>query len=384
MLKSYHVIVAGGAISSIFTGKDINDIDMYFKTKQDLSDFLYNEMDRNWVIANTDKAFLFRKDGKKIQAIYFRYFDSAEAIFDTFDFTVCMGAYDFDKEEFVLHRDFLKHNASRILKFNANTAFPIVSALRVQKYVNKGYSISKSEFLRIMLTIANSKISTYEELKAQMGGMYGENYDNLLEPKDQEEFDIAGIVEKMKYINYDKDYFVLPQNNGIDDWDDFIYSVLQEKIKYFVYKDVRYRLVRGELEQISKPLGDKYVEVGVEDVVKFPLVRYKYVKRNPDDSLRSYWDSSFVWKVGENTAKNSYNGLYAVKASQVDSCSYCNEKDNVLLEIIVESLNDVNRIENLLDNTCDYKRVIVKRVVPEEEVKEMRERCKKDSPFCSI
>lgn len=383
MLKAYHVIVAGGTITSIFTGKEINDIDMYFKTKQDLSDFLYNEMDCNWVIANTDKAFLFQKDGKKIQAIYFRYFDSAESIFDTFDFTVCMGAYDFDKEEFVLHKDFLKHNASRILKFNANTAFPIVSALRVQKYVNKGYSISKAEYLRIMLTIANSKISTYEELKAQMGGMYGENYDNLLEPKDQEGFDIANIVEKMRYINYEKDYFVMPQNNRIGDWDDFVYGVLQEKIKYFVFKDVQYRLVHGELEQIRKPLDDKYIEVGVEDVVKFPLVRYKYVKRISDDSLRSYHDSSFAWMVGENVAKNPYNGLYAVKASQIDSCSYCNEKDNVLLEIVVESIDDVNRIQNLLDDTCDYKRVVVKRVVPDEEVKEMRERCK-NNPFSDI
>lgn len=354
---------------------------MYFKTKQDLGDFLYNEMDGNWIIANTDKAFLFKKDGKKIQAIYFRYFDSAESIFDTFDFTVCMGAYDFDKEEFVLHQDFLRHNASRILKFNANTAFPIVSALRVQKYVNKGYSISKAEYLRIMLTIINSKISTYEELKAQMGGMYGENYDNLLEPKDKEELDIPGIVEKMKYINYEKDYFVLPQNNGIGDWDDFVYGVLQEKIKYFVYNNVKYRLVHGELEQISKPLDDKYVEVNVEDVVKFPLTRYKYVKRTSDDNLKSYYDSSYVWKIGENVAKNRYNGLYAVKSSQVDSCSYCNEKDSVLLELVIESIDDVNRIQDLLDNTCDYKRVVVKRVIPEEEVKEMRERCKIESPL---
>ena len=127
MLKRYHVIVAGGCITSLFTNKEINDVDMYFKSKKDLSDFLYEEMQANWVIAHTDKAILFKYDNKKIQAIYFKFYETAEQIFDTFDFTVCMGAYDFDKEEFVLHNDFLRHNASKILKFNSNTAFPIVS-----------------------------------------------------------------------------------------------------------------------------------------------------------------------------------------------------------------------------------------------------------------
>lgn len=381
MMRAYHVIVAGGAITSIFTNSDINDVDMYFRSKRDLSDFLCNEMDSNWVIAHTDKAFLFKQNNIKIQAIHFKCFKTADDIFDTFDFTVCMGAYDFDKEEFVLHKDFIKHNAARMLRFNAGTAFPIVSALRIQKYEKKGYTISKSEYLRIMLTIANCKISSYEKLKSQMGGMYGENYDKLLVPIEQEEFNIASIVERMKYISYEKDYFVLPQNTEIKDWDAFVYEILQEKIKYFVHDGIKYRLVHGELQSIYDEPDDKYVEVGIEDVVKFPLVRYKYVKRMPDDSLHSYFDSSFVWQVGENKARNSSSGLYAVKASEVNRCSYCDGPGHVLLELVVESIDDVNRVQNLLDGTCDFKRVIVKRVVPDDEVAEMRQRCKEDKPF---
>lgn len=381
MMRAYHIIVAGGAITSIFTNSDINDVDMYFRSKRDLSDFLCNEMDSNWVIAHTDKAFLFKQNNIKIQAIHFKYFETADDIFDTFDFTVCMGAYDFDKEEFVLHKDFIKHNAARILRFNAGTAFPIVSALRIQKYEKKGYTISKSEYLRIMLTIANCKISSYEKLKSQMGGMYGENYDKFLAPIDQDEFNIASIVERMKYISYEKDYFVLPQNTRIKDWDAFVYETLQEKIKYFVYGGVKYRLVHGELQSICDEPDDKYVEVGIEDVVKFPLVRYKYVKRMPDDTLLSYFDSSFVWQIGENRARNSSNGLYAVKASEVNRCSYCDKPERVLLELVVESIEDINRVQNLLDGTCDFKRVIVKRVVPDDEVAEMQQRCKEDEPF---
>lgn len=375
MLKRYHVIVAGGCITSLFTNKEVNDVDMYFKSKKDLSDFLYEEMQSNWVIAHTDKALLFKYDNKKIQAIYFKFYETAEQIFDTFDFTVCMGAYDFDKEEFVLHNDFLRHNASKILKFNANTAFPIVSALRVSKYVGKGYYISKAEYLRIMLTIVNSNIPTYEVLKAQIGGMYGENYDNLLEPKDSEEFDVAKIVEKMKGLNLDKNYFVLPQNNEINDWDEFVYGVLQEKIKYFKYKDKNYRVIHGEVESMPDDPDNKYEQVDIHDLIKFPLVRYKYVKRYPDDTLHSFYDRSYVWEIGENKAKGT-QGLFAVKASEVGTCSYVTEPDRVLLELLVISLEDVRDVQDMLDDTCDFNKVVATRVVPDEEVKQMIENAK--------
>lgn len=375
MLKKYHVIVAGGCITSLFTNKEVNDVDMYFKSKKDLSDFLYEEMQGSWVIAHTDKALLFKYDNKKIQAIYFKFYETAEQIFDTFDFTVCMGAYDFDKEEFVLHNDFLRHNASKILKFNANTAFPIVSALRVSKYVGKGYYISKAEYLRIMLTIVNSNIPTYEILKAQIGGMYGENYDNLLEPKDSEEFDVAKIVEKMKGLNLDKNYFVLPQDNEINDWDEFVYGVLQEKIKYFRYKEKNYRVIHGEVESMPDAPDDKYEQVDIHNLIKFPLVRYKYVKRYPDDTLHSFYDRSYVWKIGENVSKG-LRGLFAVKSSEVGTCSYSNENDRVLLELLVISIEDVRDIQDMLDNTCDFNKVIVTRVVPVEEIKQMIENSK--------
>jgi hypothetical protein len=385
MLKSYNVIVAGGAITSIFTNKEINDIDIYFRSKQDLSDFLYNEMRSNWVIAHTDKAFLFKHNGKKLQAIYFRYFETANDIFNTFDYTVCMGAYDFKSEEFILHEDFLRHNASKILKFNSNTSYPIVSALRISKYLNKGYYISKPEYLRVMLTIANTHITTYEELKAQMGGMYGENYDNILAPKEGEELDISSIIEKISDLNLDKNYFVFSTNNRIDDWDAFIYEILKEKIKYFDFKGNKYRLINGDIQNFynfDKMNPEMYNLVGIEDVVKFPLVRYKYVKRCTDDSLRSFYDRNYIWKMGENKAQNNYNGLYAVKASQLDSCSYCNEKDRVLIEVLVESFNDVSNITNILNDTCDYRRLIATRVVPEEEVKQLIENSKQDEkPF---
>jgi len=351
---------------------------MYFRNKKDLSDFLHEEMSANWIIAHTDKAFLFKYQNIKIQAIYFQYFENAEEIFDKFDFTVCMGAFDFSTEKFVLHKDFLKHNVSKILKFNANTSYPIVSALRVDKYKKKGFSISKSEFLRIMLSILNLHIDNYQDLRNQMGGMYGENYDNVLEPKEGEEFDIVKIIDKMKNLILDDKFFALPKDNEIGDWDSFICELLDEKIKCFIFDSKYYRIIRHDIQRICPAEmvenKKKYEVVDINSVVKFPQVRYKYVKLVSDGTMHSFYDYSYIWKIGENVAKNSSNGLYAVDDTNLKSCSYSREQDRVLLELKIESINDVNNIQSLLDNTCDYKRVVATRVVPLSEIESMIEK----------
>ena len=370
-LKTYNVIIAGGTITSLFTNSDINDIDIYFRSKSDLSNFLLEEMNGKWVIAKTDKAFLFKYEKIKVQAIYFKYFDNADEIFNTFDFTVCMGAYDFAIEDFVLHREFLKHNAQRILRFNQNTAYPIVSALRVDKYKKKGYYISKSEFIRIMLTILQFNITDYKTLKEQMGGMYGENYDALLEPSDDESFDLSTIIDKMKDMSIDDKYFKQSQFlSDIEDWEECVLKSLGEKIRCFKHKDDYYKIISGEVKKCKDYNEDNYCLVDVTEVIKFPLIRYKYVRKD----LHSYFDKNYIYKVGEyNEAKSKYKGLCAVTKDNINICSYSSERDNVLLELRVDSIEDIFNMTELLDDDASYKRVFVNRVVPKEEEKDMRE-----------
>jgi hypothetical protein len=174
VLKHHKGFIAGGTITSLFCNREINDVDVYFRDEESILGFL-NEV---WsggrhVVSHTKKATQLMYDDINLQVIHFQYFNRSEEIFNTFDFTTCMGCYDFDTEHFTLHPDFLKHNSQRILKFNSETAFPIVSLLRVQKYEKKGYSISKPEFIRIILTCMNLAIESYDELKEQLGGMYG-------------------------------------------------------------------------------------------------------------------------------------------------------------------------------------------------------------------
>src|SRR5689334_20628740 len=89
LFKSTNCIIAGGAITSIFSGKDINDVDVYFKdydslmivlknlfNDNDLEDKDYFDVGSHSLIFTnmTKKSVLFTKDGLNIQLIYFKFF----------------------------------------------------------------------------------------------------------------------------------------------------------------------------------------------------------------------------------------------------------------------------------------------------------------------
>jgi len=370
VFKKYNCIVAGGSVLSIFSNTEINDIDVYFRNARDLADFLYNEMNGKWVIAYTKKAILFKVDDVEVQAIYFKYFENAENLFETFDFTVCMAAYDFKEDEFVLHKDFLRHNVSKFLKFNSNTAYPIVSALRVDKYKKKGFNISKAEFLRIMLTINNLEIKTYEELKDQMGGMYGEDYDSLLEPKEGEELDIPEVIEKISEIGERAEGNEPPCiGNVIEDFEEFVFEVTNEKIKCFEHDGVCFTLQDGEIIRITGYRERYYEVVNVDEVIQFPLKRFKFVKRNKDGKLVSFHDEKFEWKEGENVKiKDHYKGIFASSADDLHDSYYANEKEKVCIELLVEKIEDFMDFGSLSE---EYKRLVMTRVVTKEETEKI-------------
>ena len=130
----YECYLAGGAITSIFTNKDINDYDIFFKHKEDIVRFLNKESyGTNF---KSDYAITIAKNGKTIQLIYKHEYPIAQDVLNSFDFSVCMGCYDFSTEEFVLGDALLEDLASKTIHFNPKTDSPIMSLIRVKKYMN--------------------------------------------------------------------------------------------------------------------------------------------------------------------------------------------------------------------------------------------------------
>lgn len=202
ILECNNAFIAGGAITSVMTNKPINDVDVYFRSDTDLTRTLLDLFDISpdtvycqtsvWAFNVTDKSIMLKSGDKLVQFIVYKYFQSPEVLFNSYDFTINMGAYEMKKERWDFHEDFFRHNSQRYLHFNPNTDYPIVSALRVQKYRDRGYSISKAQMLKILLTVSDLQIHSWTEFKDHVGGMYGLVVEDI--------FDITQPFSKMEAV----------------------------------------------------------------------------------------------------------------------------------------------------------------------------------------
>lgn len=181
-LSQNNAIIAGGAILSTFTHQDVSDVDVYFKNREELTNAFVSAV-KDWqalYLGHTDKSITLKdkETDTIVQFIYFDFFESAEKVFEAFDFTVCMAAIELsddidNKHELILHPSFLSDVASRTLRFNKGTRFPYVSLVRTKKYGERGYKIGKGNFIAIGLACAKYPITNWEEAKHQLGGVYG-------------------------------------------------------------------------------------------------------------------------------------------------------------------------------------------------------------------
>lgn len=219
LLRESRAVLAGGALTSIFTNKEVNDWDIYFQTKEGFFNFVrgiyrlnssdYASLSTARVNHMTDRSILC-VDGNQnnIQLIGFKTFNSPWNIFDSFDFTINMAAFDFQTETLTLHKDFLKHNSQRFLQVNEKTDFPLISVLRVDKYRERGYTISKAQMFRLLLAVNKKQFNSWEDFKKELGGLYGLNPDQIVDetkPFSEEEAirQLDQVFVSTKYVNID-------------------------------------------------------------------------------------------------------------------------------------------------------------------------------------
>lgn len=387
--KKYKCFLAGGAVNSLFTGNKVNDFDIYFRSKESIVDFIRGFKRGIYVAMVSDKAVTIMNDGKTIQLIFFDYFKNAEEIFKTFDFTVCMGAFDFESEEFVLGENFLLDNVRKRLIFNSHTRYPIVSLIRTEKYRQKGYEISKNEMFKIVFAIMALDIKTKAELKVQIGGMYGEKYEKLLKHIPDGEIDFRNVCDAVDKFSKES---IWNKNCGEEevtnpfeddfDIDEVIHIITEEKIKYVTLSNgIAYKLENGSLvalcdsDEVSSLKENIYEEVSLGELVQFPLKRYKYVERD-GEKLVSFFDSSFEYKVGDIVCANAKeHGLYVADIGNINATTYSDKKNKALIEVFVLSKDDIitGGLTTLLTGPRQrYKRLFVNRIVPEEEIEKLK------------
>lgn len=225
--------IAGGAATSAFTNAKINDVDVYFKSRRAFETGVYQAYEGGlWCVAASKRAVTFASGDTIAQLMHFDFFPTAEAIFAAFDFTICMGALDLDagpkskwegiqlvttgeehpESGFVLHPDFLKHNSQRFLKFNAGTRYPLASATRVLKYQQRGYTIGKGDMMKIALAVRGVRIESWEDLKDQIGGAYG---DRVVLGNEDAPFTLEAAIEALTVEDAESEPWVQPANDNM-------------------------------------------------------------------------------------------------------------------------------------------------------------------------
>ena len=183
-LASVNAFIAGGAISSLFTDRPINDFDIFFKTNEIEEIVDYFKKTTNWKpefvssLTHTyknNKPIAFNDPcdyGKtivigdmKIQLVS-AFFGDPQTIFNSFDFHCCMGAFMFKHNEFKFDPYFITDNMSRTLRYNYEGAANALTTLfRVEKYKKYGYTLPFEELMKIILAIKKIKLNTMKEMK---------------------------------------------------------------------------------------------------------------------------------------------------------------------------------------------------------------------------
>jgi hypothetical protein len=203
--------VAGGSILSVVTKSDVSDYDVYPKSTEAAVNAIYYLMeDEGCFIVNiSDRAITLKSNTYKndkderviVQVMMFAEFNTADKIFEFFDFTVCMAAFDCDTKEYVFHPDFWIDVAAKTIRFNPKTRYPLNSMMRLSKYRAKGYTLPTSEMVRMSLTLMQSPLPTsWNELEAVIGGTYGQQVKLHTEGK---EFSIQAAIDLFDGLNVD-------------------------------------------------------------------------------------------------------------------------------------------------------------------------------------
>lgn len=344
-LKVHKCMLVGGALTSILTKKDINDFDIYFK---DRDSFVLSLMDVRGIkdklpldeypedveinqqyldsyefhyLCHTEKSVTFRPKYTEavFQFIHQNFYNNVEEVFNDFDFTINMVGYDFELDELVVHPEAMLHLAQRILVTNSGTKYPLISVLRVNKYQDRGYKISKKEMVKLLLAVSKLEFNSYEDVGKHIGGLYGTL--NVAEVFDTtKEFSIDEVIEQLSELDFDA------------------LNSVKTDIRSAMFDDALEHIILGEHH--SKLLYMKRVHL-------------------VNDELRSDWDRSYKYVVGEvhyPKELNSYGaGVYCHKG--IPDRHY----GNTLLE--VEPLNPK---ENTLNEVkFGYKEgVLVKQILP--------------------
>lgn len=148
--------IAGGILHRTYKNISVDtDIDVFFKSKQQFESYVVeifqlsrqgtfiiekeelNQWHRTYILN-------FNNQCLKVQCIHFRFFESLDELFGSFDINVCMLAYD--GKHIVSNNDVLESIRTNKLSFNKQSInYPSITLKRLVKYTKMGYDVDDNE-----------------------------------------------------------------------------------------------------------------------------------------------------------------------------------------------------------------------------------------------
>lgn len=167
-MKDHNGFVAGGAFKDIFEGKQVRDLDMFFKSKEDWIEavdmFKDNEDYAHYYTNNNVTAFKHKVTGVVVECIC-KVFGEPEEIINNFDFTIAKMAYDYvldpkSSEEEPLYKGivyysdkFFEHLTLKRLVIDDKLLYPMDTFHRLFKYAKKGFYPCRMSKIKMMKAI---------------------------------------------------------------------------------------------------------------------------------------------------------------------------------------------------------------------------------------
>jgi hypothetical protein len=241
--------LAGGAVLSTATKKDIHDYDVYPKNKKSAFEIVkYLVEECNCFIVNvTNRAITMKCNDIKdddnnrviIQVMIFDTFETHDKIFEYFDFTCCMAAFDLSTSEFYCDKMFWEDVSSRTIRFNNKTRYPLNSLMRINKYKEKGFYTPKKELIKIGLAVTEQGLpKSWDDLANAIGGTYGQTFKLKTEDIEfniENMYNILDDLEINGYLNEEDTKYSIDEIGCIIEGE--VYSKILNENVYYINSD---------------------------------------------------------------------------------------------------------------------------------------------------
>lgn len=193
-LRNEGVILAGGALASLYLGEDPKDYDIYLPSlelRNKVMDY-YTNLTRTETRTNTKgEVTLVHPDGYRVFSppayrikaitrnaitletgtqIIVRYYGLPTQILKEFDFAHTKNAYIYPRGELVLKPEALESLLTKELRY-IETKYPIAAFIRSQKFIHRGFTMDMPDMFKMVAQINALDLTNGDVLQDQLLGV---------------------------------------------------------------------------------------------------------------------------------------------------------------------------------------------------------------------